>query len=451
MKVVKNLTEGNIYKNFFFFAIPLIAASLLSSMYGTINAMIAGKYIDNFAMGAVGATEVFNTMVSCLFSGFTIGATIHTSRLFGQKDFGGVKRNIYAILSFLVVGILTVSTLTLIFHRPLLSFLAIDESILDEARTYSRIYVAGQLFPIFNVALIQILHAVGITNFMFYMSLLSMGLNIGGNLFTVLVLDMGVGGLAVSTIVSSAIVTMFYLLKLRSAFRDMPSERVKIGFYLPMLRATLRYSLPASLQQGVMYLASFFLSPAINVLGPAATTGYAAALRIYNISAPCFQNSSKALANYIAQSIGAGKNENIPRGLRAGLLQGATLLLPFVLTTVIFAKPIASLFFENGYTGEAFAYAVHFSRVYIPFVYLNMLTNLAHSFFRGMGSMHELFICTLLGSASRLVATIFLAPMLGMEGVFIAWVLGWAAEALLCLTLYLTRYRTLVQIEKRIR
>lgn len=451
MKVVKNLTEGNIYKNFFLFAIPLIAASLLSSMYGTVNAMIAGKYIDNSAMGAVGATEAFNTMISCLFSGFTIGATIHTSRLFGQKDYRGVKRNIFAILSFLVVGILTVSALTLFLHRPLLSFLAIDESILADARTYFLIYVAGQLFPIFNVAVIQILHAVGITNFIFYMSLLSMGLNIGGNLFTVLVLDMGVAGLAVSTVTSAAIVTVLYLLKLRTAFRDMPSERVKIGFYPSMLRATLRYSLPASLQQGVMYLATFFLSPAINVLGPAATTGYAAALRIYNISAPCYQNSSKAVANYVSQSIGAGKTENIPRGLRVGLLQGALLLLPFALGTVIFAKPLASLFFESGYTGEAFAYAVHFSRVYMPLVYLNMLNNLAHSFFRGMGSMLELFVCTLSGSASRLIATVVLAPMLGMEGVFIAWAISWAAEALLCVVLYLTRYRTLAQIEKRIR
>lgn len=450
MKVVKNLTEGNIYKNFFLFAIPLIAASLLSSMYGTINAAIAGKYIDNFAMGAVGATEAFNTMVSCLFTGFAIGATIHTSRLFGQKDYRGVKQNIFAILSFLVTGILAVSVLTLLLSRPLLSFLAIDESILKEARIYFLIYVAGQLFPILNVALIQILHAVGITNFMFYMSLLSMGLNIGGNLFTVLVLDMGVAGLAVSTIVSSAIVTAMYLLKLRAAFRDMPSDAVKLGFYLPMLRASLRYSVPASLQQGVMYFATFFLSPAINVLGPAATTGYAAALRIYNISAPCYQNSSKALANYVAQSIGAGKSENIPRGLRVGLLQGVVLLLPFVLATVIFAKPIAALFFESGYTGEAFEYAVHFSRVYMPLVYLNMLNNLAHSFFRGMGSMLELFVSTFTGSAARLAATLVLAPLYGMEGVFIAWAISWLAEAILCVVLYLTRYRTLEKIRKRI-
>ncbi len=451
MKVVKNLTEGNIYKNFFLFAIPLIAASLLSSMYSTVNAMIAGKYIDNFAMGAVGATEAFNTMVSCLFSGFTIGASIHTARLFGQKDYKSVKQNIYGILSCLCTGILAVSVLTLLFCDPLLSFLEIDESIREGARTYFIIYVAGQLFPILNVSLIQILHAVGVTNYMLYMSLLSMGLNIGGNLFTVLVLDMGVAGLALSTILSSAIVTGLYLLKIRAAFLDMPSERVKIGFYFPMVRASLPYSLPASMQQVVMYLATFFISPSINALGPAATTGYAACLRIYNLSAPCYQNSSKAVANYVSQSIGAGESENIPRGLRVGLLQGAVLLLPFVLGTVIFARPFSSLFFESGYTGEAFEYAVRFSRVYMPLVYLNMLNNLAHSFFRGMGSMLELFVSTLSASATRLVLTVTLAPLFGMEGVFLAWVISWAAETVLCLVLYLTRYRTMAQIRKRIR
>ena len=118
--------------------------------------------------------------------------------------------------------------------------------------------------------------------------------------------------------------------------------------------------------------------------------------------------------------------------------------------TAIFAEPLCSLFFEDGYTGEAFAYAVRFSRVFMPLVYLNMLNNLAHSFFRGMGQMTDLFITTLSGGVVRIVATVVLAPLFGMEGVFIAWVISWAAELVLCLSLYLTRYRTMAQIRKRI-
>ena len=45
MKITKDLTKGNIYVNFFLYAIPLIFASLLSQAYDVIDGVIAGKFI----------------------------------------------------------------------------------------------------------------------------------------------------------------------------------------------------------------------------------------------------------------------------------------------------------------------------------------------------------------------------------------------------------------------
>ena len=46
MRTVKNITQGNIYKNYLLFAAPLIFSSILGSLYSTVDAMIAGKFIS---------------------------------------------------------------------------------------------------------------------------------------------------------------------------------------------------------------------------------------------------------------------------------------------------------------------------------------------------------------------------------------------------------------------
>ena len=69
MKATKNLTEGNVYKNLLLYTVPLVASSVLSLSYSTIDGMIAGRFIGAFAMGAISATSAFNALIAAIFIG----------------------------------------------------------------------------------------------------------------------------------------------------------------------------------------------------------------------------------------------------------------------------------------------------------------------------------------------------------------------------------------------
>lgn len=62
MKFTKNLTEGNVYKAFLGFAFPLLLSYLLSQIYSTVDAVIAGKFISEYALGAVSATGSYENV-----------------------------------------------------------------------------------------------------------------------------------------------------------------------------------------------------------------------------------------------------------------------------------------------------------------------------------------------------------------------------------------------------
>ena len=449
-RVTKDLTEGNIYKNFILYVIPLILAALLSQAYSTIDSVIAGKYVGDYALGAIGAASSLSTFLSTLFSGFSVGFSIYVARLFGRKDYAKLKSDIVNVMLFLIGCLVLVGVLCVVFCKPIFAFLRVDDEILIDAMIYFCITKAGFFLIVGNSALVQILHALGVTGFSFYMSLLSAVLNIGGNIVSVTVLHMGIAGIALSTVLSSAVVMVFYLLKLRACFRELPCEKTPFRFSLHSVGASLRYSLPVCLQQGSMYFAGLVLSPITNGLGAAATTGYAVSNRFASVCATVYQNSSKVVSTYTAQSIGAGKTDRIRKGLFAGAVQSFVLVAPVLLACVLFARPISSIFFTNGYTGEAFEYAVRFAVIYLPFLLFNVINNLMHSFFRGMGALGTLIFSTAFGSAVRILLTFLLVGSMHIDGIYFGWAASWVAEALLCFVIYLCRYRNEKMIQKRI-
>ena len=66
----------------------------------------------------------------------------------------------------------------------------------------------------------------------------------------------------------------------------------------------------------------------------------------------------------------------------------------------------------------------------------NVINNLAHAVFRSAGAGKFLVASTLVYSVSRFVYSYILYPKFEMYGIFIAVVLSWITEAVLCIYIY---------------
>jgi Na+-driven multidrug efflux pump len=69
-----------------------------------------------------------------------------------------------------------------------------------------------------------------------------------------------------------------------------------------------------------------------------------------------------------------------------------------------------------------------------------------HAYLRSLGSVNVVLWITFVGSAVRVIATIWLVALIGMDGVFIGQIISWAIDAVISLTIYFLRYRTDGQI-----
>lgn len=443
-----DLTTGNIYKKFLLFGLPMVFSGLLSQAYGIVDTMIAGRYLGDNGLAAVGATSQVVSLISSVFWGFNSGFAIYIACLFGSREFSKLRKDIYSVTFVLAIIEIAISVAAVIFSDGILNLIKVAPEIRNDAKIYFCIYILGITPITFNNTFSKLMNSLGVSGYPFYMSLIAGIMNIIGNTLSVTVFRFGVAGIALSSVLASIAVDVCYILKLNGCFKEMGVFGEKISLKFKTFVFVLKFTLPSCLQQISMYIASVTMAPIINAIGSEATAGYSIAMRIYDINAGVYQNSSSTVSNYGAQCAGAKKYDKIRKGLFVGLFQGLLFVLPFIVVSVVFAEKINAIFFPNGFSGPALDYAITFSKYFLPFILFNLINNLFHSFFRGIGTMRLLLISTVVGSVFRIFFGIILGKAYGMNGVYIGWVISWIGEAVYMFIIYMLKFSSTEKIKR---
>ena len=169
-----------------------------------MDTRIVGSFLGEDALAAVGATSTLSNLIIGFLLGLANGFAIITAQRYGAKDIAGVKKSFAASL-MMGTGISVLLTAGLIFLKQILQFLNVPEALFGTARSYIVVIVAGMLATFLYDACAAALRALGDTVTPLIILAVSVGLNIAGDLFFILVLHAGVYGAAVATVLSQVL------------------------------------------------------------------------------------------------------------------------------------------------------------------------------------------------------------------------------------------------------
>lgn len=432
---VKYLYEGNIYKNFMLFAIPMVITGVLSQLYNIVDTVIAGVFLGDQALAAIGALSPLVTFFSSVLWGCGCGFGIYVALLFGKKEYDKMAHSFNAFLLITLAVCAVIVGVSFFCCDFFLDVFNVDPVIREDAGIYFKTYMAGIFFIILTYDGVYVLNALSSGAFPLYMSILTTVLNIGGNLLTVLCFEWGVFGLAISSVFSSVVVAVSYLVRIWVFTKKLGVKKI-FGVNFHVLALGAGYVIPPTLQQLTMYAASLLLSPVVNGLGYAMTAAYTIGSKIYDFVANVYQNSSKILGNYVAQCVGAQKYGLVKRSIPVALLQAAVFVTPFIIVCVIFPKTIASIFLSEGYAQSTMDYSVSFIKLFLPFIYFNVINNAFHNLYRGLKDKGILIVSSTIGAVSRIALSYWLTGLYGMIGFYIGWAASWIIEALFSIAVY---------------
>ena len=435
---MKDLTQGNMYKNFFLFSIPIVLSSLLSSAFGTINSSIAGLYLGAEGLAATSAALPLLNVVDALFFGHAYGLSVYAANLFGSKNYEKLKRTVYANV-FLTLGAAAMLFLIAgVFSNPILHLLNVEDRIFADTQKYFCILGVSMVFSLSSHMFVTCCHAMGETKFPLYLSFGSSVLHLIGSILVVAVWNFGVVGIAVKSVIINALVLLCYWLRFRKYFRQL-----EVGAKIPRIhwsdiKPIFSYSLPNMLQQSAMYLAALLIAPIQNGLGYLALAAISVAGKIQNILSSFYYSASKTASNYIAQCVGAQKFHKIKKAVVAALVQGFIFFLVLFIPIFLFPEAVAGIFIRQSDEPEVFGYITLYIRTYLPFLCLHVFCGIFHSILRGLKSNTHLIISSMIGAFGKMAFAMILAPTFGVHGIFAASALGWGAEciyvAILCIT-----------------
>ncbi|WP_291652772.1 MATE family efflux transporter [Clostridium sp.] len=208
-----NLLEDNTKKLFINFALPGVISALAMCLYGIVDGIILGRFVNSNALAAVNmASPIFN-IISCFGILIAIGGNTLTGISLGQKDIK--KANNYFNNSFFTLFLVSILIFIIIVFFPNLiaKLVGANDSLLPLVSKYIQTF-GFFIIPIcLNILLGISLQSIGKPSLYMIGNMLSVFINIVLDIIFVCFLNMGIFGAALSSGISATLVFLVFLLQ----------------------------------------------------------------------------------------------------------------------------------------------------------------------------------------------------------------------------------------------
>ena len=81
-----DFTEGKVFFKLLRFILPIIATNLLQTFYNAADMIVVSFSHEKNAVGAIGVTSPFLSLILNVLIGFSVGANVVVAREIGAKD-----------------------------------------------------------------------------------------------------------------------------------------------------------------------------------------------------------------------------------------------------------------------------------------------------------------------------------------------------------------------------
>ncbi len=218
----ESLIHDNIVKLMFKLSIPAIVGMLVIGLYSFVDAIFVGQWVNETAVGAISVSYPLTLMNNGIAVLVGIGSASVLSRAIGEKDQNTVNKIMGNLLALVFILSFITTIIGYFFTKQLLSFSKVEGDMLMYAIKYLKIIFIGSFFVNFAQAANMVIRGEG--KMMIAMGMMALGaiLNIVLDPIFIKVLNYGIEGAAIATIISQIVqfvVTLVYFLKFSNNVR----------------------------------------------------------------------------------------------------------------------------------------------------------------------------------------------------------------------------------------
>lgn len=424
----RDLTNGSPMKLIIGFMLPLFLGMLFQQFYNMVDTAIVGQYLGVKALAGVGSTGSINFLVLGFVQGVCTGFAIPVAQMFGAKDHSAMRKYVGNIIWIASIFAVVLTTVTCLLCADILTWMNTPDDCFNEAYNYIFVIFLGIPVTFLYNILSGIIRSVGDSKTPLYFLIISSLLNISLDLFMMIVLDMGVLGASLATVISqlvSGVLCLIYMIK-RFEILHLSREEMRISrYYIGRLCGV---GIPMGLQYSITAIGSILIQTAVNGLGSTYVAAVTAGSKVSQLLCCPFDAMGSTMATFGGQNIGAGKIGRVKRGLFDCSCLGVGYSIIGFLVILLFGRNIAMLFVNDTSGGSieeilelAQRFLVRNGAFYIPLAFVNIVRFLI----QGMGFSQIAIFAGVFEMVARGIVALALVPSLGFDAVCFANPAAW--------------------------
>lgn len=344
-----DLTTGSIFKKLIIFALPLIATNILQLLFNVADVAVLGIFVEegDNAVAAVGATGALINLIIGLFVGLSVGANVLVARFVGSNDKERAEKvvGMSMILSVIMGAVLAI--VGFFCARIFLGWMGCDENVIDMAAKYMQIYFIGMPIILLYNFCAAILRAVGDTLRPLIFLVIGGVVNVGLNIFFILVLHKDVEGVAIATIASQTISAVLAIICLLKSDGYSHLSVRKIRFFKAELLDMIKIGLPSGVQGCVFSLSNVVIQSTINSFKQQAMTGNTIAAQFDGFIYNAMFGLALACMSFVSQNLGAKNIDRIRKTVKIALLDVFVIGVVVGGIILLLARPVGSIISDD--------------------------------------------------------------------------------------------------------
>jgi putative MATE family efflux protein len=420
------------------YTLPIIATGLLQHLYNMADNIVVGKFSgDVNALGAVGSTGSFTSLMINLMLGLAGGTAVLVSQSFGGKRYDELSRTVHTAMTFSVIIGVAFAAIGVFIARPGLILLKTKDVLLDSATLYMQIICLGiPASAIYNFGA-SILRSVGDSRTPLVILSLSGILNVVLNLVFVICFHMSVDGVALATIISqyaSAAAVVILLMRRKNEPYGLRIKEARI--HTKTLLRTLRLGIPIAVQSSLFSITNMFIQSAANTFPPAVISAKTISSNIDAMVYVITNSFLHASMTFAGQNFGAGRIDRVKKVILFSEIQVVIIGATIGQILLLFAEPIASLYIDANDPNRlaVLESTIEQLSLLLPLYFLCGIMESLSGTMRGIGYSTLPMVITIIGVCGIrifwVVVMFNFEPFNNIIGLFLCWPISWIVASI---------------------
>ncbi|MBW2968105.1 MATE family efflux transporter [Candidatus Woesearchaeota archaeon] len=328
-------------------AIPVVVGMIVQAMYNIVDTAFIGR-VGSEAVAALTFSFPLFFLMFALNGGIGTGMGSRIARYYGAKNMRGAENAAMHGMLMTVIVSVVMAALGLIFIRPLFVLFGAGNSVLELSVSYMSIILYGMILLMVGIVIGDIFRAQGDTKTPMFIHGLAFGLNIVLDPIFIFVLDLGVVGAAIATVISfgAAALLAVYLLLTRSDIKMRPASFCCSG---TMVGEILKVGAPQSLMFVMMSLLTILMNRILAGFGTDYVAAFGIVWRLDSFSLMIVIALAIAVLNMVGMFYGAKKYRLVKEvtlfamklGIAVTLAVGAVqFIFPWIFMRIFTPEPV---------------------------------------------------------------------------------------------------------------